>query len=294
MISIGGREIGTGIAPYVVAEIGGNHGGSLKEALKIIKAAKDSGADAVKFQKRTPVVAVPKLQWNQPKETPWGTMPYLKYRERMEFGKAEYEEIAEYCKSNEIAWFASVWDEQAVDFMEQFSPPAYKIGSASLTDFPLIKKVLCTERPLILSTGMSTDEEIDTAWSLIEDTLSGFIICHCVSIYPTPPDRANLNFLNSLDSPFEEEGSNLVVGYSGHERGYVETLGAVALGASYIERHITLDYNAWGTDHVASLEPQDFKAMTEGIRTMWKAMGDGINQVWPEEMENLKKLRLVQ
>jgi N-acetylneuraminate synthase len=274
-VEIGGRKIGPGYPPFLVAEIGINHNGSLEDALNMIFYAKQSGADAVKFQKRTPRVCVPRDQWDKSRETPWGTRSYIDYKEDIEFGHYEYDAIAARAKELGIMWFASVWDEPSVEFMEQYDPPCYKIGSASLTDEMLQRKILLTGRPIILSTGMSTMAEILPAVFYS----SADIICHSTSIYPCPKDQLNLRMIPVLAKQFPTR----VVGYSGHEAGTEVTPAAVALGASYIERHFTLDRRGWGTDQAASIEHWQFHHMADQCHAIWVALGDGIKQVYPEE-----------
>jgi N-acetylneuraminate synthase len=268
---------------YIIAEIGGNHNGSLATAFELIKAAKSAGCDAVKFQCRTPDLAVPPEQRDVPKETPWGTMPYIEYRKRMEFGHDEYSEIDTFCKGEDIQWFASVWDVQAVKFMAQYTMPYVKIPSAKLTDHRLLRLASLDGPPTVLSTGMSTIEEITTAVRILWDP----VILHCTSTYPCPLDELNLRCIPTLQAAFPEHR----IGYSGHERGLAPTLAAVALGATMVERHITLDRTMWGTDQAASVEPRGFQRLVKDIRGIEAAMGDGVKKVESGEMEPMKRLR---
>ncbi len=285
-IQIKDRIVGDGQRTYILAEIGINHNGSLEIAKKLINSAVSSGCDAVKFQKRTPHLCVPVHQRDVMKETPWGTMTYLEYRDRVEFGEAEYREIDGYCKEKGIMWFASCWDEPSVDFLEQFSPVCHKVSSAVLTNDNLLRHLNATKRPIILSTGMSTMAEIRHAVSLLnQDRL---LIAHCTSSYACRPEELNLNMIKTLRQEF-----NCPIGYSGHELGLVTTCAAVAMGASFVERHITLDRGMWGNDQKASLEPGDFKRLVNDIREIEKALGDGTKQVYDSERAVLLKLRKI-
>ncbi len=283
-VKIGKHEVGEGCPAYLIGEIGINHNGSLENALALIRAAKDAGLDAVKFQKRTPEICVPEHQRNQMRETPWGYIPYLDYRYKVEFDEVEYREIDRYCKELDIDWFASSWDIPSVEFIEAFDPPTHKLPSALLTDKALLRAYRATGKPLIVSTGMSTLEEIKDAIDLIgEDDL---ILCHATSSYPCPPEELNLNMIHTLRDMF-----NCPIGYSGHEVGLVTSVVAVAMGACLVERHITLDRSMWGSDQSASVEPQGVRSLVKYIRVTEKALGDGIKQVYESEKSSLKKLR---
>jgi N-acetylneuraminate synthase len=281
-----GRKIGAGHATYIIAEIGINHNGSVEIAKKLIDWASIAGCDAVKFQKRTPELCVPKDQWEKQRQTPWGTMSYIDYKRKTEFGKAEFEEIDLYCAHKKIDWFASAWDEPSVDFLEEFNPVMYKLASASLTDFDLIKKVLTTGRPLMLSTGMSTEMEIEDAVDLTGT--NGIMVAHSTSAYPCDPAQLNLNMIRTLIDKFD-----LPIGYSGHETGLAPTLAAVSLGATFVERHVTLDRAMWGSDHAASVEPQGIVKLVRDIRDIEKSLGDGVKRVYDSELEPMKRLRRV-
>ncbi len=283
---IGSRLVGPGQPTYIIAEIGINHNGDLAIAKKLIDAAALAGCDAVKFQKRTPGLCVPPEQRNLLRETPWGLMSYLDYRHRVEFGEAEYREIDRYCREKKIAWFASCWDEPSVDFIEHFDPVCYKIASASLTDCAMLAKLRATDRPLILSTGMSTMEEIRTAVAQLD--LDRLILAHATSTYPCRPDQLNLRMLHTLQREFP-----CPVGYSGHEVGLQTTCAAVVLGACLVERHITLDRAMWGSDQAASVEPGGLVRLVRDIRVIEQAMGDGVKQVYDSERAALAKLRRV-
>src|SRR3984957_2983896 len=244
-----GRSIGAGHPVYIIAEIGINHNGSLEIAKKLIDEAVQAGCDAVKFQKRTPELCTPKDQGHLERDTPWGRMTYINYRKIIELGYDEYAAIDAYCREKGIDWFVSCWDEESVDFMEQFNPGVYKFASASLTDHALIKKVRNPDKPYILSTGMSTMGEILAAVGKFgTDQL---MIAHSTSAYPCPPQELNLRMIETLGELFPETP----VGYSGHETGLATTVAAAAMGASFVKRHFTLDRAMWGSHHAASVEP---------------------------------------
>lgn len=283
-VTIANREIGSGKPVYIIGEIGINHNGDLDVAKKLIDAAIISGCDAIKFQKRTPELCVPGHQKNIKRETPWGEMTYLEYRYRVEFGEEQYRMIDRYCREKGIHWFASCWDEPSVDFMEKFNPPCYKVASASITNDSLLKKLNGTGRPIILSTGMSTMDEIRKAVSLI--TPEKLLVAHSTSAYPCKPEELNLRMIETLNKVFD-----CPIGYSGHEVGLQTTYAAVALGATFVERHITLDRAMWGTDQAASVEPMGFMRLVRDIRVIEKAMGDGVKRVYESEAGIRKKLR---
>jgi N-acetylneuraminate synthase len=286
-IKIGDRLVGDGHPAYIVAEIGINHNGDLEMAKEMIKAAHHAGVDAVKFQKRTPELCVPPEQRGQMRETPWGYITYLDYRYRVEFGEKEYTEIDRFCKELGITWFASVWDEPSVNFLEAFQPVCYKIPSASLTDSALLKYLRGTGRPVILSTGMSTMEQIKKAVNILGE--ENLVITHATSTYPCDPEELNLRMIQTLRDTF-----SCPIGYSGHEVGLVTSAVAVGLGACMVERHITLDRALWGSDQAASVEPGGFERLVKYIRVTEQAIGDGIKQVYESEKPSLRKLRRVQ
>ena len=285
VIKVGEKSIGDGEKVYIIGEIGINHNGSLKIAKQLIQAAKNAGCDAVKFQKRSPEHCVPKDQWNVERETPWGRMTYIEYRYKVELSLEDYSEIDRYCKKLGINWFASCWDEPSVDFIEQFSPDMYKAASASLTDFDLLKKKRATGKPLIISTGMSTMNEIqETVNFLGPDNL---LIAHATSSYPCPLEELNLRMIITLKEIYPD----IPIGYSGHEVGLIPTGVAVAFGAAFVERHITLDRSMWGSDQAASVEPQGLRKLVEYIRDIEKSLGDGVKRVYDSELSQMKKLR---
>ncbi|HEX8329396.1 MAG TPA: N-acetylneuraminate synthase family protein [Hymenobacter sp.] len=279
------RRIGAGHPTYIIAEIGINHNGSLDLAKQLIAEAARAGCDAVKFQKRTPELCVPKDQWEKQRDTPWGRMSYIDYKRKTEFGLAEYTAIDDYCRALGIDWFASCWDEPSVDFMEHFRPVMYKMASASLTDRPLLDRVRATGRPLMLSTGMSTQDEIAQAVSWVG--LQDLMIAHSTSAYPCPPAELNLRMVPALQALFPDTP----IGYSGHETGLATTVAAVALGACFVERHFTLDRAMWGSDHAASVEPGGMAKLVRDIRDVEVALGDGQKRVYDSELEPRRRLR---
>lgn len=284
VIQIGNKLVGKGQPCFITAEIGINHNADLMITKQLIDVASLAGCDAVKFQKRTPEKAVPAEYQNVMRETPWGIMSYLDYRRKMEFDRPAYQEIDRYCKEKGILWYTSCWDEESVDFIEEFQPPCYKAASASLTDTDLLQKMHRTGRPLIISTGMSTFEEIEQAVQLLGT--NNLLIAHSTSSYPCPPEELNLRMINTLQERFP-----VPVGYSGHEVGLQATLAAVTLGASFVERHITLDRAMWGSDQAASVEPGGVMRLVRDIRVIERALGDGVKQVYASELTARQKLR---
>jgi N-acetylneuraminate synthase len=280
-IKIGNRMVGDGHPAYIIAEIGINHNGDLATAKKMIDAAVHAGADAVKFQKRTPDVATPPEQKNQMRETPWGYITYLEYRHKVEFNEEQYREIDRHCREKQIDWMVSVWDEPSVEFMEKFDTPA------SLTDFNLIRKARATGKPLILSSGMSTTEQIHKGIEIAG--ADNLVMMHCTSTYPCEPEELNLRMVDTLRGEFP----NTPIGYSGHEVGLVPTAVAVAFGACMVERHLTLDRAMWGSDQAASVEPAGFERLVKYIRVTEASLGDGVKKVYDSEMGSMKKLRRV-
>lgn len=268
----------------VVAEIGINHNGSLETALKLVTAAASAGCDAVKFQKRTPAICVPVAQQSSRRETPWGEMSYLEYKEKIEFGKLEYQAIDDHCRNLGISWFASPWDIVSVEFLENFGVQTHKVASACLTDRQLLRALAETGKDIILSTGMSTLEEVDEAVDILGT--SRLTLLHTNSTYPCESSDVNLRTMATL-----RERYGVPVGYSGHERGLQVSIAAVALGAVMIERHLTLDRTMWGSDHAASLEPRGLGTMVRDIRIVESALGDGVKRVYPGEEEPRRRLR---
>ena len=271
---------------YVIAEIGINHNGSMENAKKLIDIAAVAGCDAVKFQKRNPDVCVPEHQKGVMRDTPWGRMTYLDYKYRVEFGKEEYDEIDAYCKARGIEWSASPWDIDSLNFLMQYDIPFLKIPSAMLTNEKLMRETARTGKKIIFSTGMSTMEEIDDAVRWMKDEGTEFSLLHCNSTYPAPLEELNLSCIGTLKARYGCE-----VGYSGHEFRLGTSVAAIYLGASIIERHITLDRTMWGSDHLSSVEPQGLIKLVKGGRELELAYGDGIKRVTEGEKPIRKKLR---
>lgn len=285
-----GRKIGAGQPCYIIAEIGINHNGDLEIAKKLIHEAVIAKVDAVKFQKRTPEIAVPKDQWNNMRDTPWGRITYIDYKRKTEFGKAEYAEIDRYCKELGIDWFASAWDAESVDFLEQYDAVMYKLASASLTDFTLLDRILKTGRPIMISTGMSLMREIEETVKHIYAFNPNYplMIAHATSAYPCKLEELNLSMIHTLSTQYPK----CPIGYSGHETGLATTLAAVVLGATFVERHFTLDRAMWGSDHAASVEPGGFVRLVKDIRDVEASIGDGVKKVYESEIGPMRRLRL--
>lgn len=284
-VRIGERLVGPGQPCFVVAEIGINHNGDLDIARKLISASLLAGCEGVKFQKRTVDVVYTAEELARERENPFGaTNGHLK--RGLEFGSDEYRAIDEYCRMHTILWFASCWDEAAVDFIEQFNPPCYKIASASMTDDNLLRHHRSTRRPLILSTGMSTLEQIDHAVEVVGTR--DLILMHTTSTYPAKLEELGLRTIQTLAERYD-----VPVGYSGHEVGLPTTVAAAVLGACMVERHITLDRAMWGSDQAASVEPQGFSRLVRDIRAIEAATGDGVKRLWPSEVPVMEKLRRV-
>jgi N-acetylneuraminate synthase len=286
-VKIGNKRVGDGHPAYVIAEIGINHNGDLEIVKQMIDAAVHAGADAVKFQKRTPEICTPPEQQKQMRDTPWGYITYLDYRYKVEFGEEQYREIDRHCREKGIAWMVSVWDEPSVDFMEKYDTPAYKVPSASLTDHNLLKYVRRTGKPIIISSGMSTMEQIKRGVEVVGE--EDLVIMHCTSTYPCEPEELNLRMIKTLRSEFPGNP----IGYSGHEVGLVPSTIAVALGACMVERHLTLDRAMWGSDQAASVEPGGFERLVKYIRVTEASLGDGVKKVYESEQGSMKKLRRV-
>ena len=285
-VAVGKKTIGVGEPVYVIAEIGINHNGDIEIAKQLMDVAVETGCDAVKFQKRTPEICVPEEQKSIPRDTPWGTMTYFEYKKRIEFEQSEFEQIDTYAKKIGIDWFASPWDVPSVDFLESFNVPCQKIASACLTDSELLSAVNKTKTTTILSTGMSSIGEIDKAVSLLNNV--PLAIAQATSTYPAEASELNLRAIQTFAEKYK-----IPVGYSGHERGLQVTIAAVALGATFVERHITLDRSMWGTDHSASLEPEGLKKLVRDIRIVELALGDGKKKVYDSEIPIRTKLRRV-
>ena len=285
VVELKGRPVGDGCPNYIIAEIGINHNGSLDIAKKLIDVAKASGCDAVKFQKRTPEKCVPAEVRDKMRETPWGYITYLEYRYKVEFGEEEFTQIDNYCRAQKIDWFVSCWDPDSVDFIKKFNTPCIKIPSASLTDRELLESVRDAGTPIMLSTGMSSPEQIDAAVKLLG--IGNLLLAHATSTYPCPKDELNLRMITTLRGQYP-----CPIGYSGHEVGLATTLVAVALGASCLERHITLDRAMWGSDQAASIEPNGLKRLVKDVRNVETALGDGVKRVYESEVIAASRLRL--
>jgi N-acetylneuraminate synthase len=284
-VMLGDRLVGGGQPCYVLAEIGINHNGDTQIAKKLIDVAAFAGCEGVKFQKRTVDVVYSQEDLARPRESPFGgTNGALK--RGLELGQADYEQIDAYCSSKPIAWTASCWDEASVDFIDQFDPPFYKIASASLTDDSLLRHTRSKGKPIVLSTGMSTLDQIDHAVEVLGT--DDLILLHCCSAYPAQYSELNLRVLPVLQSRY-----GVPVGYSGHETGIASSIAAAALGACLVERHVTLDRAMWGSDHAASLEPNGIMRVVRDIRLVEAALGDGVKAVLPSEIPIMQKLRRV-
>ena len=278
---------------YIIGEIGINHQGDLSIAKRLIDIAAAAGCDAVKFQKRNPDIAVPEAQKSKPRRWQGEDMTYLEYKYKVEFGKEEYDEIDRYCKQQGIAWSASPWDMDSVEFLSQYDIPFVKLPSAMLTNDELV--IVCAKRfdRLIFSTGMSTQEEVDHAVDIIRTTRKVFEraqpvgLLHCNSTYPAPVEELNLSTILTLQDKYPD----FEIGYSGHELTIGTTVASVLLGASIIERHITLDRNMEGSDHMASVTPWGLFKLVSGIRELEAAYGDGVIQVTESEKAVREKLR---
>lgn len=286
-VKVGNRFIGGGEPVYIIAEIGINHNGSMDIAKELINGAVFAGCDAVKFQKRTPELCVPKDQWYIERDTPWGRMAYIDYRHKVEFSREEYAEIDRYCIEKGIQWFASPWDIEAVNFLEDFNPVVYKLASASITDNDLLHKVKSTGKPVMISTGMSTIEQVENAVELVGR--ENLLLAQSTSTYPCKLEELNLKVISSYKSKYPD----VPIGYSGHETGLAPTFAAVALGAAFVERHITLDRAMWGSDQAASVEVQGFFRLVSNIRDIEKALGDGKKKVYDSELPSIAKLRRI-
>ncbi len=284
-VRIGQRLVGDFEPCYVVAEIGINHNGDLDLAKRLISVAVAAGCDAVKFQKRTIDVVYSADEFARPRESPFGTTNGdLKHG--LELDYYDYQEIDAYCRASKIAWFASAWDEKSVDFIERFNVPCYKIASASLTDDGLLRHTRATGKPIVLSTGMSTLEQIDHAVEVLgKDNL---ILLHACSTYPAYYEELNLRAIPTMRKRY-----GVPVGYSGHETGIASTVAAAVMGACFVERHITMDRAMWGSDHAASLEPNGISKVVRDIRLVEKSMGDGVKRVFEREQPIIKKLRRI-
>jgi len=286
-MKIGNKEIGAKESTFVIAEIGINHNGDMDITKKLIDVAKDAGCDAVKFQKRMIDAVYSKDELDRFRESPWGTTN-REQKNGLELSKNDYIEIDKYCKEKNILWFASCWDEDSVDFIDQFNPPCYKIASSSLTDKRLLEHTAKKGKPIILSTGMSTMEEIESAVKFVEGFTSDILLMHCTSTYPSVLEELNLNVITVLKEKF-----NHPIGYSGHSTGIIPPVMAITLGACAVEKHITLDRAMYGSDQPASIEPPGLEKMISYIRGCNKILGNGIKRVYESETPIKEKLRRI-
>jgi len=271
---------------FFIAEIGINHNGNLENAFKLIEGAKFAGCDAVKFQKRTPEICVPKDQWNIMRETPWGKISYLNYKKKIEFGRKEYDKIDKFCKKLNILWTASCWDQESLKFLSKYNVKFHKVASACITDLNLLKKIEKTKKPTIISTGMSTELQVKKAVNIFDK--KNLCIMHCNSSYPAPNNQLNLRYITKMKKIYK----NVTIGYSGHEMNLSSSIAAAVLGAKVIERHITLDKTLWGTDQKSSIEPLGFARLIKDIRSIEESLGQEKKFIYPEEKKMISKLRL--
>lgn len=286
-IKLGDKIINAQSRPYLIAEIGINHNGDMQIAKKLIDAANATAWDAVKFQKRCPDIAVPEAQKSVMRDTPWGRMTYLEYKKHIEFEKPEYDVIDRYCADKPIAWSASPWDMPSLEFLLQYDIPFIKIASATNDNKDILIEACKSGKPLIVSTGMSTLEEIDVTVDLLEKYGNGdYILLHTNSSYPAKEEELNLMVMNTLKERYQ-----CLVGYSGHEMNLEPTVVAAALGAKVIERHITLSHDMWGTDQKASLEIHAMDMLQKRINSVVQAVGDGEKRIYEGEMGARQKLR---
>lgn len=285
-VAIGEHLVGPDQPVYVIGEIGINHNGDVDIAKKLMDVAAWTGAQAVKFQKRTPDISTPEAQKSKIRQTPWGEMTYLEYKYRVEFEDEQYTEIDRYAKEKGLQWFASPWDIPSVEFLEKFDAVTHKVASASITDLDMLRALKETGKPIIMSTGMSDVSIIDPAVEILGT--ENLILMHSTSTYPLPAAEANIRAIETLRERYQ-----VPVGYSGHETGLQISIAAVALGAVTVERHITLDRALWGSDQAASMEPHGFENLVRDIRVIEKALGDGVKRIMPGEESKIASLRKV-
>lgn len=288
-IKIGNYIVNEKSAPYMIAEIGINHNGDIDIAKKLMDAANATGWHNVKFQKRTPELAVPEEQKSVMRDTPWGRMTYLEYKYRVEFEKEQYDVIDAYCKEKGLSWSASPWDMPSLEFLLQYDVPYIKVASASNGRDEMIAEAARSGKPVILSTGMTTMEEVDHAVEVLEKNGHGdYILLHTNSAYPAPVEDLNLRMIETLRERFD-----CLVGYSGHEANLEPTIAAAVLGACVIERHVTLSHDMWGSDQKASLEVNAMDMLNKRIRDVRLALGTGVKYMSDSEAAQRKKLRTV-
>ena len=272
--------------PFLIAEIGINHNGSIKIAKKLIDLASKYQFDAVKFQKRNPDISVPENFKYKIRPSPWGDITYLEYKKKIEFGMKEFKEIDRYCKKKKIKWFASPWDIESNEFLKKFNLKFNKVASAMLTNIPLLIQIAKTKRTTFISTGMSSLKDISRAINIFKKNKCKFYLMHCVSNYPCPTEKLNLQNIINLRKRFKCD-----VGYSGHESSVSPTLMAYSLGANVIERHITLDRSMWGTDQSSSLSEQGISSLTSTLRKLYLAYGNGEKKFTKDDQKLLMKFK---
>jgi N-acetylneuraminate synthase len=287
VIALGGKPVGGDHPVYLVGEVGINHNGDLQIAKKLIDYCAVFGFDCAKFQKRSVELCVPEHQKSAIRQTPWGEMTYLEYRRRVEFDSEQYRELFDHCRAGRVHFGLSIWDLPSLEFVMQFDTPFIKIPSALITDVALLQAAASSGRPVVLSSGMSTQEEIDAAVNTCLSRTEDVIVLHCHSAYPAPLDELNLRVIPRLIERYPE----CVIGYSGHEFGLDTTMVSVVLGARFVERHITLDRTMWGTDQMASVEPQGMYRLARDIRLISTALGDGVKRVYESETPSRLRLR---
>jgi N-acetylneuraminate synthase len=286
-VKIGNKVVSNDSPTYMIAEIGINHNGDLETAKKLIQESKNAGFDAVKFQKRTIEIVYSPEELAKPRPNFYGeTNGDLK--RGLEFDESDYTEISRFCRELDIHWFASPWDLPSIDFLEKFDVVAHKVASACMTDRSLLKSLNASGKPVFMSTGMSSLEQVDSAVKEIDN--SRLILMHTVSVYPAKPDQLNLSWIDTLKKRYP----HLPVGYSGHEVGVSPSVIAVAkYGATCVERHVTLDRSMWGSDQSASLEPDGMKRVVGYIRTIPVVSGSGEKHILDEEVPIAAKLRRI-
>jgi N-acetylneuraminate synthase len=272
--------------PFIIAEIGINHNGSIDLAKKLIDMAIDCGCDAVKFQKRNPDICIPEWKKNDMRDTPWGHISYLEYKKKIEFGRKEYDILDNYCKIKNIVWFASAWDLESLKFLDKYNLQYNKISSALLTNIPFVKEVAKRKKKTLISTGMSTYKDVDNVIEIFVEEECPFVLNHCISTYPANHDDLNLNIIITIKKRYKCE-----VGYSGHEVDLLPSILAVSLGATYIERHITLDRAMFGTDQAASLERRGLEILVRDAKSVQKILGSEKKVFSEKEKEISKKQR---
>lgn len=272
--------------PYFIGEIGINHNGDMSIVKKLIDAVNACNWDCAKFQKRTPDICVPEHQKMIMRDTPWGRMTYIDYKYKVELGKQEYDQIDAYSRQKPVAWSASVWDLNSLEFLSQYELPFIKIPSAMMTNTDLVAESAKTKLPIIMSTGMSTLPEVDKAVNNVLKYNDNLVLMHTNSSYPTPNEEINLNLI-----PFLKERYGCVIGYSGHEQDLEPTVIAIALGAEVVERHITISHELWGTDQKSSLEIMSMDMLYKRAKDIKTILGSSKKYVTPSEVKIRKKLR---